>query len=160
MGTILARRIGPSGRTFGSPPGSGGARPEINVTPLVDVVLVLLIIFMVVTPLLEKELPMRLPEIEERVEVQSRSPDQQDVVVAVTAAGAVTLNGAPMELDQMADRLGPIFRRRPDRVLFFAADDDARYELAIDVLDRARGAGARTIAYLTFALPTPAAPTP
>jgi biopolymer transport protein TolR len=133
-------------------PSSAGARPDINVTPLVDVVLVLLIIFMVVTPLLEKELPMRLPQIEEVKAEEPPPPDEQNIVLLVTAQDQIKYNGTVIQLGEIGEKLGPVLKTKvdgQDRVLFFAAEDDAKYELAIKVLDESRAAGARVIAYLT-----------
>lgn len=138
---------------------SRGARPDINVTPLVDVVLVLLIIFMVVTPLLEKELPMRLPTIEETAIAEPPPPDEDNLVILVTAKDEVKFNGQPIQVAEIGDKVAPFFKGKTDKALFFTAEDDARYELAIDVLDHARAAGIRTIAYLTEPLEqAPAAP--
>jgi biopolymer transport protein TolR len=141
----MAMNVGSSG---------GGTRPDINVTPLVDVVLVLLIIFMVVTPLLEREMPMRLPEIEK--DEPPPPPDQQpeeNVVLYVTKDDEIKYNGTVLQFDEIEPKLGPVLRGKgpdgKDRVMFFAADDDAKYDFAIHVLDAARAAGAKVIGYLT-----------
>jgi len=119
----------------------GPIRPVVNVTPLVDVVLVLLIVFMVVAPLLERELGVRLPA----TRTVERPPDQAQVVLAVEADGAVRLNGAPVGVDELPARLAPLVAPR-GAVVFFQAAEDVRYGDAVRVLDVARGAGAREIA--------------
>ncbi len=142
----MAMNVGSSG---------GGTRPDINVTPLVDVVLVLLIIFMVVTPLLEREMPMRLPEIDDKTEPQPPTPpdpNEENVVLYVTKDNQIKYNGQVIQIAEIETKLGPVLKSLQNgqpRVLFFAADDDASYEFGIHVLDAARAAGARTVAYLT-----------
>ena len=131
----------------------GAKRPvtDINVTPLVDVVLVLLIIFMVLTPLAEKQMYLRVPELEppatQVVPPDSVPPDQ--MVLTALRSGQVLLNREEMTLEQAVDRLRPAFSGRPSRVLFFAAEDGVRYARAVDVLDAARRAGVNTIGMMT-----------
>ena len=129
----------------------GSKRPvsEINVTPLVDVVLVLLIIFMVMTPLAEKQMYMRVPEHEpEQVVPPDQVPPDQ-TVLTVKADGRVLLNREDRSVDEAMTYLGEAYRGRPSKVLFFNAEDAVRYELAVKVLDRARRAGVNTIGMMT-----------
>ncbi|HKA87538.1 MAG TPA: biopolymer transporter ExbD [Haliangiales bacterium] len=121
--------------------------PRVNVTPLVDVVLVLLIIFMVVTPLLTKKLWLNIPKSEETTEEEP--PDAaKPVVITFHRDGSVKINGQPVGLDELGARLERIMAARGDNLVFFDAEDDADYGDAIQVLDRTRGAGAQ-IAVLT-----------
>jgi len=117
-------------------------RPVVNVTPLVDVVLVLLIVFMVVAPLLERELGIRLPS----TRVGARPPDAAQVVLALDDGGVLRLDGERIALADLPDRLAPLLAARTAPVVFFQAADDVRYGDAVRVLDAARGAGAREIA--------------
>jgi biopolymer transport protein ExbD/biopolymer transport protein TolR len=144
--------------TVGAPKGKGVA-PAMNVTPLVDVVLVLLIIFMVITPLLSKQFWVHTPKQEkEEVPADQAQPDPQPPLVLHVGAGRVVkVNGAEVGFDELAERLKRIFAAREDHVLFFDAADDASYGFTVEVMDRAREGGAVTIATLTTALSAPPA---
>jgi biopolymer transport protein ExbD len=147
---------------------SGGKRkgvtPEMNVTPLVDVVLVLLIIFMVITPLLTKHFWIHTPRQEkEEVEKQELADDPDPpLVLRVAADKSISVNGAAVGQEELAERLKRMFAARDDHILFFDAADDVPYGFAVEVMDQAREGGAVTIATLTDALeaaaPSPAAP--
>src|SRR5262245_28972751 len=133
--------------------------PNINVTPLVDVVLVLLIIFLVVTPLMSKTFWVHLPkqEKEEATPEQLEDPTPP-LVLRVGTNNLIQVNGVDVGFDELPERLKRMFAARDDHVLFFDADDDAEYGFAVAVLDQARDGGAVTIAPLTQALaPEPAA---
>jgi biopolymer transport protein ExbD/biopolymer transport protein TolR len=134
----------------------------MNVTPLVDVVLVLLIIFMVITPLLSKQFWVHTPK-QEKEEIK-REELQEDpnppLVLRVAKDRMVSVNGAAVTFEELADRLKRMFAARDDHVLFFDAADDAEYGFAVQVLDQARAGGAVTIATLTQALSDTAPPAP
>ena len=136
-----------------------GVTPSMNVTPLVDVVLVLLIIFMVVTPLLTKQFWVHTPkqEKEEVTPEQANQDPTPPLVLRVAADRAVTVNGTPVAVAELAERLKRMFAAREDHILFFDAADDAPYGFTVEVMDRAREGGAVTIAALTNALSAPAA---
>lgn len=130
-------------------------RSDINVTPLVDVVLVLLIIFMVVTPLLEKELPVKVPELE--TDPTPPPPEQlQDlVVVQVLNGGRIYLNQAEIKKEELFERVKTLNGNRADpkdKVVFFDAEDGAGYGDAVWVLDTVKRAGTETIGMM---LPDP-----
>ena len=137
--------------------GSGDEKipaPQMNVTPLVDVVLVLLIIFMVITPLLTKTFWIHTPK-QEKEEVKRE--DLQDdpnppLVMHVGPDREVLVNGERITVDQLSGRLKRMFAARDDHILFFDAADDAEYGFAVQVMDQARAGGAVTIAPLTQAL--------
>jgi biopolymer transport protein TolR len=136
--------------------GAGGGkhkvRPSMNVTPLVDVVLVLLIIFMVITPMMVKQFRLHVPKKDEKAAQQpERDPDPGDVsvVLSVRRDGSVWINRDQVRRDELADKLARIFAARTDKVVFFDADDSVPYGQAMAVLDLARGGGARDIAVLT-----------
>jgi biopolymer transport protein ExbD len=147
--------------TVGTAQGKGPV-PVMNVTPLVDVVLVLLIIFMVMTPLLNKKFWVHTPKQEKReVEKQELTSDPQPpLVLRVAADKSLTVNSAAVSLDELPQRLRRMFAARDDHVLFFDAADDAPYGFTVEVMDRAREGGAVTIATLTAALEAPSAPPP
>ncbi len=127
------------------------ARPDMNVTPLVDVVLVLLIIFMVITPMLSKQFWVHLPA-EPEAEAPPPTTDDAPVVVSVDASGAIRINQDEVTLEDLEARLHRVLAARSDRTIFFDAASDAPYARAVEVLDRARGGGATTIAVATEAL--------
>jgi len=116
---------------------------EINVTPLVDVVLVLLIIFMVVTPLLEKDLAVQLPSTEKVEEVKDIPPDQ--LVVRVAIDGQMQINGNPVDPAAYVDTLKARVAARSDKTVFIVADDKANYGKLVLALDGAKAAGATTL---------------
>ena len=123
--------------------GGGKVVPAINVTPLVDVVLVLLIIFMVIVPLLEKEMIVNLPA-DTRSEA-TPPPASDQIVIDLQADGKVTVAGVEVSRDRLEATIEGALAGRERRVVFFAADDEARYGDAVAVLDAARGAGAEMI---------------
>src|SRR5512146_809893 len=133
-----------------STPGTHRRVTDINVTPLVDVVLVLLIIFMVMTPLAEKQMPVRVPRRDADATPVARDavpPDQ--TVLTVKANGRVLLNGRDRSIDEAMTELRAAFGGRASKVLFFDADDGASYELAVKVLDLAHQAGVATVGMIT-----------
>jgi biopolymer transport protein ExbD/biopolymer transport protein TolR len=136
--------------------------PQMNVTPLVDVVLVLLIIFMVITPLLTKTFWIHTPR-QEKEEVKREdilNDPTPPLVLRVGSGRSVEVNGVNVSFEEVSDRLRRMFAARDDHVLFFDAADDADYGFAVEVMDQARAGGAVTIATLTEALGSAPAPQP
>jgi biopolymer transport protein ExbD len=128
-------------------------RPNMNVTPLVDVVLVLLIIFMVMTPLMTRVLSVHVPTEAKDKSDEPPSPDQEvQVVLTVMKDGSIFLNDEEVAQAELPDKLRRKFAAREDQTLFFDAEGDAPYGRAVEVLDIARGIGLSTIAVLTEAL--------
>src|SRR5262249_42103324 len=127
----------------------GVVNSDINVTPLVDVVLVLLIIFMVVTPLLEKNIGVRTPSTEKVEQVTEVPPDQ--VVVYVDAKGELRLNTEQVSFGDLVQKLKPILDAKlvADWIVFIAADDKLGYAKFVSVLDAAKAAGAKTLGFAT-----------
>jgi biopolymer transport protein ExbD/biopolymer transport protein TolR len=138
--------------------GGGGSgkhvQPSMNVTPLVDVVLVLLIIFMVITPLLTKKFWVHTPKQEkEEIKQEDLSKDQDPpLVLYVGADKKITVNGTEVGFEELSDRLKRMFAARDDHILFFDAHDDAEYGYTVEVMDKAREGGAVTIATLSTGL--------
>ena len=124
--------------------GSGkGPRSDINVTPLVDVVLVLLIIFMVLTPLMEKQIGVRVPE-HQTEPTPPPPPDEipQQIVLRVKENGRVFVNAEELNDGTMVDRLRAYYRlaksqeaKQGPPIIFFDADDKAKYGRAVKALD-------------------------
>src|SRR5580693_3893617 len=122
---------------------------DINVTPLVDVVLVLLIIFMVVTPLLEKDIPVRTPNSEKVEEVVDIPQDQ--IVVYINKEGALRINSEQVASADLVGRLRGALAPKADvdRIVFIVADDACNYGKFVHVLDDAREAGAQVLGFAT-----------
>jgi biopolymer transport protein ExbD/biopolymer transport protein TolR len=131
---------------------AGRATPQMNVTPLVDVVLVLLIIFMMITPLLAKQFWLHLPDKTEKQEPADAS-DKVPIVVFVDASGAIRINREVVPVAQFSEKLTRVLAGSGQRTVFFDADDNADFAKAVEAMDLARGGGATTIAVLTAALP-------
>src|SRR5262245_40636362 len=150
--------------TIGSGASGKGVTPAMNVTPLIDVVLVLLIIFMVITPLLAKNFWVHLPKQEkEEVTPEEQQQDPEPPLVMKLGPGhTITVNNTPLAAEEVVERLKRMFAARSDHVLFFDATDDVDYGFAVEMLDKAREGHAVTIAPLTKALGAPAdeAPAP
>ena len=129
-----------------------GVRPSMNVTPLVDVVLVLLIIFMVIAPMMVKQFWLHVPKKEAAAAVDADPSDGPvPVVLSVRGDGTVWINKDQVQVAELSERLARIFAARSDRLVFFDADDAVAYGDAMRVLDAARGGGAANIAVLTEA---------
>ena len=143
-----------------------GPRSDINITPLVDVVLVLLIIFMVLTPLMEKEIGVRVPEdIPPEQLTEPPPPDLTQVVFKVDEAGNFHLNSETLNDSNIQDRLKAYYRLAKSKeatqgppVIFFDADDKARYVRAVKALDAIRDSSSGwTIGMMTASLKEEAA---
>ncbi|HZS46613.1 MAG TPA: biopolymer transporter ExbD [Blastocatellia bacterium] len=121
-----------------------GAKPEINLTPLIDVLLVLLIIFMVISPISPKQLEAKVPQpppLDEGTSVQVRG-----LLVVSIAPGTLelSLNGTAMQVDQLRHRLTEELQRRPLelRTVFVKAPKTVLYRDVVRIIDLAKGAGA------------------
>ena len=130
---------------------SHGVRSEINITPLVDVVLVLLIIFMVATPILQMGLDVEVPP---KVEVTGAPPpsEQNQLVITVRADG-IYLNTLKLaDAKALRDAVAQQMLSRPnvaDRVVFINADDTVPFDRAVEAMDAAHEAGAKKVGFLT-----------
>ena len=129
----------------------GVGTPEMNVTPLVDVVLVLLIIFMVVMPMMHAKFWIHVPpKPEENAEVAPPDPNAlQPIVVTVNANGHIQINQDVYPDDVFPQRLRGMLVARNERKVYFDAADNVSFERAMDVMDLARGGGAAHIAVMT-----------
>jgi biopolymer transport protein ExbD/biopolymer transport protein TolR len=139
----MAMDLGQKGGKFGR------AQPSMNVTPLVDVVLVLLIIFMVITPLLAKQFWIHLPNKVEKEPVREASEMDKPIVVSVNKAGEIRINRDVVLKSEFPAKLHRVLAAREQRTIFFDADDDVEFGSAVEALDFARAGGAATIAALT-----------
>ena len=120
---------------------------DINVTPMVDVMLVLLIIFMVVTPLITAGFQAQLPQGEH---LKSRPEEETRVVLGIDRQGQYFLNKKAIPRESALNLLTAEFQARPqDKVLYVKADRNLKYQEVLDVMELARDAGARVIGAIT-----------
>lgn len=120
--------------------GSEGAMRDPNVTPIIDVMLVLLIIFMVVTPLTQAGHDVELPESADNLQ-QKSEPDPNQLVLDIDSGGQVTINKQPVSWDELPLRIRDIFETRADKTIFLRAAPNLKYGEVVAVLDVARGNG-------------------
>jgi biopolymer transport protein ExbD len=134
--------------SFGGSSG-GGVRSDINITPLVDVVLVLLIIFMVAVPVALNEMKLTVPDKEEVASESSPALDQ--VVVSVTKEGSIKINSEDVHLTDLQGRMKSIMDVRSEhaKLVFFDIDDDANYGHVMSVMDACKGGGAKILGIMT-----------
>jgi len=138
------------GMAIGSENGKTSVKPDMNVTPLVDVVLVLLIIFMVLAPVVTEGFDVRLPpkdETDQRLD-ESNDPNKP-LVLSVTVDGAYEVNSVRIEQDELPGRLGRMFNARPDNVLYVDGADDVAYGRVLQGVDFARSGGAAPVVMIT-----------
>ena len=129
--------------------GSGkGPRSEPNIVPLIDILLVLLIIFMVITPLVPKGLDALVPQPNPKKDVQ-QPEDVRTVVVSVSTGGQLKINQDAVTKDQLVARLIDIFKTRAERVMFVKGDPDVLFGDVAEVIDIAKGAQIDKVGLIT-----------
>jgi biopolymer transport protein TolR len=140
------------GASLGGMGGSGkkkeSSSPNINITPLVDVVLVVLIIFMIVTPMVTKTFWLNLPPKDKNEEPPPPS-DNKPLVMTVDKAGVIRMNTQVISKNEIKDRVPRMLAAKDQKVLYFDAANDASYAAAIEAMDLSRSGGVKSIAILT-----------
>lgn len=129
--------------------GGKGVKFEPNIVPLIDVLLVLLIIFMVITPLVPKGLDALVPQPNPKKDVQEPEEDVRTVVVSIDALGQLKINQDPVTKDQLGYRLQEIFKTRAERVMFVKGDPEILFRDVAEVIDIAKGAQIDKIGLIT-----------
>jgi biopolymer transport protein TolR len=123
----------------------GGTISNINVTPLVDVMLVLLVIFMVTAPILQQGVSVNLP----KVKAAAITGEEQQLVVAVDKKGQVFLNDTATTVWELGPKLQAILKLRPDRQVFLRADQHVPYGEVMHVIATVKGAGVERLGMVT-----------
>jgi biopolymer transport protein ExbD len=125
---------------------SGGIKSEINVTPLVDVMLVLLIIMMIVAPLLQQGVAVSLPKASN----SSEKPEtQEQTVVTIAANKQVYVNAVEVQGSNLQRRINEILETRTDKIVIIKADADVEYSAVMDTMDELRAAGIEDMGLIT-----------
>ena len=122
---------------------STGLTNEINVTPMIDVLLVLLIIFMMVIPMSRKAIDLQLPD--PTPDANNSGPPPAQIVLEVLPGSVFRINSQPVTKADLQKKLTEIYAPRPDKIIFVKGDPAVKYSDVIAAMDAARGAGVKVI---------------
>ncbi|MCC6391857.1 MAG: biopolymer transporter ExbD [Bryobacterales bacterium] len=135
------------GMAVGGP--GGGPKSDINMTPLIDVLLVLLIIFMVITPLTPKGLETLVPQPPPPNAPPPPPGQDRTVVIIINKDRSMMLNTEPINEDRLGSRLEEVFKTRAERVVFVKGDPDLEFRDVAKAIDIAKGAGIDKVGLMT-----------
>jgi len=129
--------------------GDRGTMSQINVTPLVDVMLVLLVIFMVTAPMMQQGVQVNLP----KAETKSLAPKEDTLVVSIEKSGKTFINTSEIQGDQLKDKLNSMLAGREKREVFLKADSSVPYGEVVKVMAQIKGAGVERLGMVTESPP-------
>ena len=124
----------------------GGVKSDINVTPLVDVMLVLLIIMMIIAPMLQKGVDVKLPSA---VNTPDKPDSQGQTVVGIQANKQVYLNSVPVRASDLTSRVADLMESQTEKVVLIKADEDVDYATVMETMDNLRSAGVEDMGLIT-----------
>jgi len=127
--------------------GKGGAMSNINITPYIDILLVLLIIFMVITPIRQMDLEVKVPQSSD--DSGPAAQDQNVIVVSISDTAQIAINGSDQTLGRLGDELQKIYSSRSNKSMFISASAKLPYGDIVRVIDIAKGAGVGDIGLIT-----------
>ena len=134
------------GMSAGNMAGRTNVKSEPNVVPMIDIMLVLLIIFMIVTPLLAAGFRATMPKADNL----DPSPEgENEIILGIDDGGRYFLNTRPISDDQLEDQLASMYSGREDKILYLKADNQIKYGRVQEAIETARRAGARVVASIT-----------
>jgi biopolymer transport protein ExbD len=136
--------------------GSTSAKSEPNVVPLCDILLVLLIIFMVITPVAQKGIDIQLPETQSG-DAGSQPQQRSGIVLTMEQDKSLKLNQDPVTFDMLEGKLRDLYQTRSDKTIFIRADKRVLYKDVLELIDIAKGAGIEVLGVMTQTYETEAA---